>query len=79
MENAHVWTMTDCPLCKDVLKHFEAMGTIPTQHKIEDLMTGMDANDDVMVQLVMQDYAAPVVQVNGKFLDVRELMTNGRK
>ena len=68
MHEIEVWTLPDCPRCEEVKTALTEAGFRFVECPLQKLKTGEILNVDAMVQLVMQDNAAPLTRVDGRFV-----------
>ena len=74
MEKIIIWTQEGCHLCENIKKYFS--GHDYQEREASELLSGVDKNNEAMVQLAMQDMMLPLVSINGKFISPFELLEN---
>jgi len=70
---ATVWELPDCPRCHKVITALEGRGRKILCLDLRKLISGEERNIAAMTHLAMSGGAAPLVLMDGKFLEVREI------
>jgi hypothetical protein len=70
---ATVWTLPDCPKCEAVLDELKRRHRKITRLSLEKLARGDEPDVDAMAHLAMSGGAAPLVFVDGRFLEPEEI------
>ena len=73
MMRIEVWMLPDCPRCHDALAVLRAADFKPSAQPIQALRSGEVQDVDAMAHLVMTDGLAPMVRVEGRFLEQEEV------
>lgn len=69
-----IWTQQDCPLCQRVKCYF-GEGNYE-ERDAQGLLGGNMPDIEAMTQLAMQDMQLPLVQVNGEWQNVCDLLSS---
>lgn len=70
---ATVWTLPDCPLCEKAIWVLEKRHRHVTRLSLEKLSKGEEPNVDAMAHLALTGGAAPLVFIDGRFLEPEEV------
>jgi hypothetical protein len=68
MRRVILWTQEDCPLCEGVRNAFAGAAEVE-ERPASALLSGERPDREAMTQLAMQDFALPLVQVDGEWAD----------
>jgi glutaredoxin len=68
-----VWTLPDCPECERVKADLRRAGIPFAERSLPRLRRGEILDVDAMTEVVMRDGKAPMVRVDGRFLNDDEL------
>ncbi len=73
MRHVILWTQEECPLCANVRKAFAGVAEVE-ERPAASLLSGERPDREAMTQLAMQDFALPLVQVDGAWADPAEIL-----
>lgn len=70
---AIVWTLPECPKCESVISELRQRHRKITRLSLEKLASGEEPDIDAMAHLAMTGGAAPIVFIDGRFLEPEEI------
>lgn len=70
---AHIWTLPACTRCSKVVKALRGMGRKIIRHSVDKLRSGEEPDPVAMAALVIGGGIAPIVRIEGMFLDPDEV------
>ena len=70
---AIVWTLPECPKCEAVITELKRRHRKITRLSLEELSSGEEPDIDAMAHLAMTAGAAPIVFLDGRFLEPEEI------
>lgn len=76
MSDNKVWSMEFCPICEKVKKKLDEVGIKYEEGLCEDLINGKDNNFKATRQFVKNKKVAPLVLLDGKFIDADQILLN---
>ena len=70
---AIVWALPECPKCESVIFELRQRHRNITRLSLEKLASGEEPDIDAMAHLAMTGGAAPIVFIDGRFLEPEEI------
>lgn len=70
---ATVWTLSECSKCEAVISELKRRHRKVTRLSLEKLSSGEEPDIDAMAHLAMTGGAAPIVFIDGRFLESDEI------
>lgn len=70
---ATVWGLEHCSVCRDVVRIMAERGVLVEELDLQDVISGKNPDEDVMVRAAEQDMRAPVVRADGAFLSWEQI------
>ncbi len=68
-----IWQLEGCPRCEEAFKALLFRGANIGVRDLAALKNGTEPDVDAMAQLAVQNYVAPLICVEGRFLDKAEI------
>ncbi len=70
---ATIWTLPDCPRCETVFDGLMHLHRKVKRRSLEKLVNGDEPDAEALAHLVLTEGAAPLVQMDGRFLEPEEI------
>ncbi len=67
----NIWGSDTCPECESIKKYYSSIGY--NYNDVSELVSGEKADVDAMVQLSFQNMRLPLIQVDGNWVDPKDL------
>ena len=70
-----VWTLPNCPRCEKAKAELASAGLAFEERSLDALRRGDIRDVEALAALAMADYQAPIVRMDGRFVERHELLT----
>ncbi len=70
-----VWTLPNCPRCEKAKAGLTGAGLAFEERSLDALRRGNIRDVEALAALAMADYQAPLVRMDGRFMERHELVT----
>jgi len=73
MPEIEIWSIDNCPKCEIVKHYLKSMKLTFTEKSLEGLKSGKTKDEEALVELAINDGAAPLIRYEGNFVTESEL------